>query len=225
MNTPDAIRLTCEHCGQSFRVKSIAAGRSVKCPGCSKPVAVPAPTQVSSPTQKQVETPAFTAGAPATAISQPESLFDDLSPLDLANALDAKAKEIPDSSSPYQAPVAMPALTAAPAPRIRASTFTPRHYPALQIVRFVLRVLAYFMLAICLILVVIVITLAASSSMGPSSDTAPAILGMGMVSSLTVSAPLLLAALILFSYAELITVFMDIQKNTQESAHCLRRNA
>ncbi|HBJ33651.1 MAG TPA: hypothetical protein DDZ51_02590 [Planctomycetaceae bacterium] len=68
----------------------------------------------------------------------------------------------------------MPAVTAAPAPRIRASTFTPRHYPALQIVRFVLRALAYFMLAICLIMVVIVLALAASNSMGPTSDTAPA---------------------------------------------------
>ena len=144
MNTPDAIRLTCEHCGQSFRVKSIAAGRSVKCPGCSKPVAVPSQPLAASPTPTQVETQAFTAGKPANNVPQPESLFDDLSPLDLANAFESNAREIPVATSPYQAPVAMPAVTAAPAPRIRASTFTPRHYPALQIVRFVLRALAYF---------------------------------------------------------------------------------
>jgi DNA-directed RNA polymerase subunit RPC12/RpoP len=101
MNTSDAIRLTCEHCGQSFRVKSIAAGRSAKCPGCSKPVAVPSQPLVASATPTQVETPAFTAGKPASNLPQPESLFDDLSPLDLANALNAKAREIPDSPSPY----------------------------------------------------------------------------------------------------------------------------
>jgi len=223
MNIPDVIRLTCEHCDQSFRVKSMAAGRSVKCPGCSKPVAVPSQPQATA-TSIPVASPAFIAGNPANNTTEPGNLFDDLSPLDLASAFGANAREIPTSPSPYQAPVALPAATAEPALRIRASTFTPRHYPALQIVRFVLRILAYFMLAICLILVVIVITLAASSSMGPSSDTAPAILGVGMVWCLTVSAPLLLAALMLFSYAELITVFIDIQRNTQESANCLRRN-
>ena len=47
-----AISVTCENCDRVIRAKDEAAGRSVRCPGCSEPVRIPMP-RVAKPTVRK----------------------------------------------------------------------------------------------------------------------------------------------------------------------------
>jgi len=124
-------------------------------------------------------------------------------------------------ASAFQPEVAMSSHSTGPI-QVRSSSFTPRQYPALQAARVILRVLAFLLLGICLIglMVLLVVILLASSQ--TNTETAGSLLGGGLAGYFGVSLPLLFTSLLLFSYAELISVFLDIQRNTQESAYYLR---
>ncbi len=74
------IKVTCA-CGQSFAAKDELAGRTVKCPKCSRPLAIPAagtggavPAASAAPRPQQ---PAATPAAPATPY-QTSGLFDEV---------------------------------------------------------------------------------------------------------------------------------------------------
>ena len=47
-----ALSVTCENCDREMRVKDEAAGKSVRCPGCSEPVRVPTP-RAAKPTARK----------------------------------------------------------------------------------------------------------------------------------------------------------------------------
>jgi predicted Zn finger-like uncharacterized protein len=215
MSQQAAIPLTCPHCDRSFRVRPAAAGRSVKCPGCGEVIAVPA--QDPGPP----ELPTFMTPQAETNDSQADDPFADLAQFDV-EPTPATDQWTAVSASPYQPPSAPSRPGSSSQVQIRSSSFTPRQYPALEMVRIILRVLAFLLIAICL-LVVAMFSLAFLMTIGRvDSDGAAGLMGGGITGILLTSLPMLFTALTLFSYAELIKVFVDVQRNTQEAAHYLR---
>jgi hypothetical protein len=78
------------------------------------------------------------------------------------------------------------------------------------------------LIAVC-VFVVAMFSLAFLMAIGNvETGRATGLLGGGITGILLTSLPMLFTALTLFSYAELIKVFMDVQRNTQEAAHYLR---
>ncbi len=217
MSDPIAISVVCNECDRGFRVKSFAAGRKVKCPGCRQPVLIPAEPKVTPPPAIE-----FEANGPQ---APPEDFLNHLSSHQAEPVPQPTPFQQHHVAEAYQTPPDTPLVTASSNVRIRSSSFLPRQYPALKIACFILRGLAILLLAICLVLLLLVLVGFVGSLAGDSYELSGAILGVGLLWSVSTSLPLLLAALMLFSYAELIAVFMDIQHNTQEAAHHLRQRS
>lgn len=215
MSEQAAIPVECPHCDRTFRVRPAAAGRNVKCPGCGEAIAVP--TQDPCPP----ELPTFATQQANGDGSQADDPFADLAQFQVEPS-SATNQWTAVSASPYQPPSAPNRSGSSSQVQIRSSNFTPRQYPALEMVRIILRVLAFLLIAICL-LVVAMFSLAFLMTIGRvDSDDAAGLLGGGITGILLATLPLLFTALTLFSYAELIKVFVDVQRNTQEAAHYLR---
>ncbi|HUE74267.1 MAG TPA: hypothetical protein VMP01_25525 [Pirellulaceae bacterium] len=71
------IKVTCA-CGQSFAAKDELAGRTVKCPKCSRPLAIPAAGGAGAvPASPLAPQPTAAAAAPAAGY-QPSGLFDEV---------------------------------------------------------------------------------------------------------------------------------------------------
>lgn len=215
MSQQAAIPVACPHCDRSFRVRPAAAGRNVKCPGCGEAIAVP--SQAPGPPQL----PAFTTPQAEAIDSQADDPFADLGQFQVeSTSTTSPWTSVP--ASPYQPLSAPRPSNSSSDVHIRSSNFMPRQYPALEMVRIILRVLAFLLIAISL-LVVAMFSLALLMTIGNvESGRATGLLGGGITGILLASLPLLFTALTLFSYAELIKVFVDLQRNTQESAHYLR---
>jgi len=154
--------------------------------------------------------------------AEPADPFSDLDSLPMKDVPQPKPWDDLAATSPYQTPASIPLNTPSSSIQIRTSNFSPRQYPALQTARIILRVLAFFLLAICGILLLAIVVGFLVSLIGGGGRSSGAILGVGFMGSLVSSLPILFSALLLFSYAELITVFLDVQRNTQESAYHLR---
>lgn len=217
MNTP-FISVTCDKCSRAFKVKPEAVGRNVKCPKCSHRLTVEAVEVAETSTP-----PPVPELGPKRAESAESDFFEQIASLDLSS--ESKPLNWEGQSpefQPYQTPVPPQAITGSAMTATREVGFDVRKYPALQIVQTILRVLAIVSLVIAggilgLMLVSLVASLAQTDS-----ESAGFLFGFSLFSGITTSAPFLISALMLFSYAELIKVFLDIQTNTQRTAHFLR---
>jgi hypothetical protein len=216
MSEPTAIPVACPSCDRAFRVRPAAAGRNVKCPGCGEAVAVP--MQEASPPQL----PVFANGPSEASNSQPDDPFADLGQFQAEAPPAVNRWNAASASSPYQPPNTLSQSEPTANFQIRSSNFTPRQYPALQIIRIILRVLASLLIAICLIALAIFCFAFLMKIGNVEASGAVGIIGGGITGFLFGSLPVLFTSLILFSYAELISVFLDVQRNTQESAYHLR---
>ncbi len=49
--------VTCEHCGRQFRVRGEFAGKSTRCPGCSKPLTIGAAAKAAPPREEYDDAP------------------------------------------------------------------------------------------------------------------------------------------------------------------------
>ena len=71
-----AIKVQCG-CGKAFAAKDELAGKTVKCPGCQKPIKIPAGNAPAA-VAKAAAKPVAKAPAPAAAAQPDDSLFDEL---------------------------------------------------------------------------------------------------------------------------------------------------
>lgn len=215
----NSISVTCEKCNRAFKVKPAALGRTVKCPGCSHRVTV-----ISEQTHESTSPPPPPTGTvPQRSGTNEDNFFDQIASLDLSDQ--NKRPQWTDEAAefrPYEPPGQPASVNKASQMAMSEIGVEIRRYPALQVVQTILRVLAIVSLIIAggilgLMLLSFVVSLSRVDS-----DATGFRLGFSLVSGLTTSAPFLLSALMLFSYAELIKVFLDIQENTQRTAHFLR---
>lgn len=170
------------------------------------------------------------ADDPTKLPAQPNEFFDDLPAFDLNTKQPATSQAFDESTTRTTPPPLTPApsptlsLPASPATKHNID-FRSRIYPALEIVQVALRVLAILLVVICCGFLLLVLIGFASSLIAGNEDDPRLILGVGLFWVGATSVPLMITSLILFSYAELIKVLLDIQKNTQLTAHLTRMNS
>lgn len=215
------ISVTCKHCEKAFRVKPVAAGRKVKCPACSQRVLVP---EADGATAEAVPPPVYGGNIPGKETSDQGDFFRDLSAIEFGGDSDSMAWDSDQPEpSPYQPPPSPPPALKTAQLAIRENGFKTRRYPALEIVQLILRVLAAILLALCLgLLALILLGFIITVFQGDAEPSGILFgFGFGLAWAFVFSLPMLLGALILFSYAELIKVFLDVQENTQRAAYLL----
>ena len=226
------IPVTCNHCEKPFRVKPAAVGRKVKCPACSQRVLVPESEGAVSEGNGSggdgsggTPPPLYAGAVPSKETADQGDFFRDLSAIEIGGESDSMAwdSEQPEPS-PYQPPPSPPPALKTAQLAIRETGFTPRRYPALQIVQLILRVLAGVLVALSIGLMVLILVGFLLAIFQDDTRTSGVLsgFGFGLAWAFVCSLPMLLGALILFSYAELIKVFLDVQENTQRTAHFLR---
>jgi len=201
------INLVCT-CGHAFRVRGRAAGRVVKCPGCSAGVKVPDAEPQADSFNFIDDAPSFPAVAFTPAINTtPPNL-----PKDATNGTPSLPSVSPKKS--FSVGGVARSLIGDIGPSIQAAALPPsRTYPALEIVAGILRVLA-----VLLLIASFYIIGKTKPDLSMQSEVELWIMtsfAIGIVSSIF--------AVLLFAVAQLIGVVIHIQGNTLATANASQR--
>lgn len=195
----------CPSCQRSIKVKPELAGRSAKCPGCSKALVIPKQPEIIS--------------------EQPEKKFDfdptnpfadDDAPAPTALPFEQPvSSQLEDVPSPYIPPA--PVQTQFIQRTYQGQLPESRSYPALATIRFVLFILAWFAVAAFAIFALVTVgTIAFAFS--NSTEAGFSALTLGVISLGGSAFATAFMFCLLIASRELIKVVLDIQENTLESA-------
>lgn len=199
------IEVSCPSCHRVLKAKPELIGKRVKCPGCQSPLTLSPPASgLDSETLSDLGLDA--PAPPPPSQPKPNPLFDGAGEDDpFANAPEPSAN-VPTYSAPT--PRVQPSRAALDLPDSRT-------YPALQIVRIMLLVIAGFTaIGWLLLLVVGMLGMFAGGSQEDLGTGAVAAGGFSLIYFFTTFVGTAITCCMLVAGAELIKVVLDIQSNT-----------
>jgi hypothetical protein len=207
MNDKQSIDVHCS-CGRAFKVKRIAIGRTVKCPGCG------VPNLIEEPEAASVANESNGFGAFDFDSIQPRSI----EPIPLPREPQTSFEPI-KPTAPYTPP--KPTL---PEPeKITSRLPASRRYRVLEFVaafNYFMGILVMFV-ALTIVLISLVGVLITAYK---TNDSAGALLGMWFAGAASTSFPAAMFGLFLFMQSELLKLAMDVQSNTLITAQAVTKS-
>ncbi len=184
------IAVTCDACGSKFKVKAIAAGKTVKCGSCGDPIAVPLAEPGSSEEfniaemlgeSEPIRQPTILTKNPTIEPSGP------VSSVEQARAQITKERRTPSDDGDY------------------------RDFTALKFLAWICKILAWAVAGIFLLQMCGMTVVAVLSKEGPTLTTA-------IFAQLALIVPTGFLILTLYVYAEIILLALQVERNTYKSA-------
>lgn len=199
------IEITCPSCHRTIKAKESFAGKKVNCPGCKAPFQVPDASEAEPADEYKLSDLGLDTSPP----TPPPSPFDGLP--------DSEDKQAAAEDSPWT-DVQIPATQQPYAAQQYAGNLPDsRAYPALSVVRIVLKVLAGIVAVswLCMVAFALFGTIAAYMA---SSEAGNAMIGLSVMYLVSTLLGGAIVCCFLIAASEVIQVILDIQENTLAAA-------